>query len=84
VGVDLAVDGSWGVLRVRDDGPGLSEFDRDVLESGSAVEPLSHGSGLGLWLVYWAVERSGGEIRVADREPRGTEITVRLPLAAEE
>jgi len=72
-----------GLFSVRDDGPGLSEFDRDVLESGEAIEPLSHGSGLGLWLVYWAVERSGGDISVADREPRGTEIAVRLPLATD-
>jgi PAS domain S-box-containing protein len=81
--VDLEIDGSWGILRMRDDGPGIPEFDRNVLESGAAIEPLSHGSGLGLWLIYWAITRSGGEIRVEDREPRGTEITIRLPLATD-
>ena len=81
VRVTLAIDGSWAVLRVRDDGPGMSGFDKDVLESGEAIDTLTHGSGLGLWLVYWAVDRSGGEIRVDGCEPRGTEITVRLPVA---
>ena len=83
VRVDLAVDGSCGVLSLRDNGPGIPEFDRDVLESGEAIETLSHGSGLGLWLVYWTINRSGGEIHVDDSEPRGTEITIRLPLEAD-
>ncbi len=83
VRVDIGVDGAWATLSVRDNGPGIAEFDRNVLESGGAIEALSHGSGLGLWLVYWAIKRSGGDIRVGDREPRGTEVTVRLPLATD-
>ncbi|RLM59174.1 histidine kinase, partial [Halorubrum sp. Atlit-26R] len=51
VRVNLAVERPWGILSVRDNGPGIPEFDRDVLESGGAIETLSHGSGLGLWLV---------------------------------
>jgi len=78
--VDLTVEGSWGTLSVRDNGPGIPEFDRDVLESGGAIETLSHGSGLGLWLVYWTVNHSGGKINVDEREPRGTEITIWFPL----
>ena len=84
VHVELAVDGSWGTLTVRDNGPGISEFDRDVLESGTAIETLSHGSGLGLWVVYWMTKRSRGTITVTTREPRGTEITIRLPLVPDE
>ena len=80
---ELSADEKYATLSVTDNGPGISEFDRDVLESGGAIDKLSHGSGLGLWLVYWAITRSGGDIRVDDCEPRGTEITIRLPLAAE-
>ena len=80
VRVNLAVEGSWGTLSVRDNGPGIPPFDRDVLESGGAIETLSHGSGLGLWLVYWTVNHSGGKIHVDEREPRGTEITIWFPL----
>jgi len=81
--VELAVEGSQAVLSVQDNGPGISEFDRDVLESGGAIDKLSHGSGLGLWLVYWGINRSGGDIRV-DCEPQGTEITIRLPVVGDE
>ncbi|CDK39261.1 PAS domain S-box protein [Halorubrum sp. AJ67] len=83
VRVEFAVNESWGTLSVRDDGPGIPEFDRDVLESGEAIETLSHGSGLGLWVVYWTINHSEGDIRVEDRGPRGTEISIRLPLATD-
>jgi len=67
------------VIRITDDGPGLSAMNREVLETGEAVDALYHGSGLGLWLVYWVVQQSGGSARVDDADPRGTRITVTLP-----
>ncbi len=71
-------DDSVGI-RVIDDGPGIPEMDRDVLLTGRAIDDLYHGSGLGLWLVYWIVKRSNGSIDVSDVEPRGTEVTITLP-----
>jgi len=68
-------------VRVEDDGPGLTGMDRDVLVDGTAVDALYHGSGLGLWLVYWVVRQSGGSAAVASAEPRGTAITLTLPRA---
>ena len=66
-------------LRVADNGPGMAAMDRDVLENGRAIEDLYHGSGLGLWLVYWTVQRSGGTITVQNRTPRGTVVDLELP-----
>ncbi len=63
---------------IADNGPGIPAMDRAVLETGDALGELFHGSGLGLWLVHWIVDRSGGTIAVHDREPQGTEIRVRL------
>jgi len=68
-------------VTVADDGPGMPDLDREVLVSGRAIESLSHGSGLGLWLVYWIVHRSAGSITVLDRDPRGTRVTMSLPRA---
>ena len=77
--VELRVDIDDEVtVSVADNGPGMAEMDRDVLERGAAVEDLYHGSGLGLWLVYWVVERSGGSVTVSDTD-RGTKVTVSLP-----
>lgn len=64
---------------IADDGPGLTGMNRDVLETGEAVDALYHGSGLGLWLVYWTLQQSGGSATVTSGDDRGTEITVQLP-----
>jgi len=69
------------VVHVVDDGPGIPEMEGCILESGRGVEELYHGSGLGLWLVYWIVHRSGGHIEVSDEDPRGSRITIDLPRA---
>jgi PAS domain S-box-containing protein len=70
-------------IHVIDDGPGIPEMDRDVLETGRAIDDLYHGSGLGLWLVYWIVNRSNGSIEVTERDPRGTDVTLTLPRCTE-
>ena len=70
-------------IRVEDDGPGLTGMNRDVLVDGTAVDALYHGSGLGLWLVYWVVQQSGGSAAVADAEPRGTVVTLTFPRAGD-
>ncbi|MFO7833517.1 MAG: PAS domain S-box protein [Halohasta sp.] len=82
VEVTVTVDGEMADVRIADNGPGILEFDREVLESGTATGALTHGSGLGLWLVYWVVKRSNGDLSVADREPRGTAVTVSLPVVS--
>lgn len=51
-------------LRVTDDGPGLPDDERMVLNR--AVETsLEHGSGVGLWLTKWLVDASGGAVTFA-------------------
>jgi len=65
------------VIRVDDDGPGLPEAERAVLESGSET-PLVHGQGLGLWLVYWVVTGLDGDVEVVEFRD-GTTVEVRLP-----
>ena len=81
VSIRIRESGDVVEVRIVDDGPGIPAMDRDVLVTGRAIDDLYHGSGLGLWLVYWIVERSGGSITVADAEPRGTEIEIELPRA---
>ncbi|OYR56093.1 PAS domain S-box protein [Halorubrum halodurans] len=79
--IEVAVETTAETVRVEvvDDGPGLNGMNRDVLETGRAVDALYHGSGLGLWLVYWVLQQSGGSATVADADPRGTVVTVTLP-----
>jgi PAS domain S-box-containing protein len=63
-------------LRITDDGPGISQSELDVLADREET-PLKHGTGVGLWLVSWVVERSGGDLDF-DTGDDGTTVTVRL------
>jgi signal transduction histidine kinase len=64
-------------LTVADDGPGIPDHDREVIAAGQESQH-SHSTGMGLWLVRWAVTQLGGELEFADRDPTGTAVTVRL------
>lgn len=82
VSVEMTAAGSMIDLTVRDDGPGIPKRDRQAIQAGIET-PLDHGMSLGLWLVRWTVENSGGDLVIEDRDPTGTEITLRFPVATE-
>jgi signal transduction histidine kinase len=70
-------DDGWATLEIRDEGPGLPDHERRVIETGEETD-LVHGSGLGLWYVTWAVDALGGHLRF-DTGDGGTTVTLRLP-----
>jgi signal transduction histidine kinase len=70
-------------IAVADNGPGLPEQERAAIREGRETD-LEHASGLGLWLTYWIVDGSGGDLRFADREPRGTVVEIDLPSGRRE
>ncbi|WP_246986580.1 PAS domain S-box protein [Halorientalis marina] len=80
VDVTVRADGDRVVLEVADDGPRVPDFERRVVRD-TVENPTEHGSGLGLWLVSWTVEQSGGEIEIVDNDPRGTVVRLRFPCA---
>ncbi|MFT4945907.1 MAG: signal transduction histidine kinase [Natronomonas sp.] len=66
-------------LRITDNGPGIPEYELDVLDRGEETS-LDHGSGAGLWLIQIAAEHSGGDCRFETGEG-GTTVIFRLPEA---
>jgi len=65
-------------IAIADNGPGIPEQERRAIREGRETD-LEHASGLGLWLIYWVVDGSGGDLRFADRDPRGTVVEIDLP-----
>lgn len=79
VSVAVEVDDRWVRLTVADNGSGIPELEQDVFASGTET-PLKHSQGLGLWLVYWHVTASGGDVSI-DADSEGSFVTLSLPRA---
>lgn len=65
---------------VADTGHGVPRFELETLAS-LAEQPLHHCDGVGLWLMKWVVDASGGSLEFEDNQPQGTVVRIRLPAA---
>lgn len=71
-------DGDQVTIEIVDNGPGIPEQERTMLELGEET-PLFHGSGIGLWLVYWILTEFGGDVTITERDERGSVVVLSLP-----
>ncbi|WP_435063244.1 histidine kinase N-terminal 7TM domain-containing protein [Halobaculum sp. EA56] len=78
VRVAVRVDDDGVRFVVADDGPGIPEAELESIRSGTETA-LSHGSGLGLWVVRWGTRLLGADLSFDDRDTTGTVVTVALP-----
>lgn len=82
----LVADGGWARLTVEDDGPGVSEADREKLLQRFFRADTSRktpGNGLGLSLVAAAAKAHGGSVTIEHADP-GLRICVALPRVREQ
>ena len=78
--VSTRISGHEAILRVQDNGPGVSPKIRAQLFDLFA-STRRDGLGLGLWLSRHIVERQGGQISLDERESgTGASFTVRLNM----
>jgi signal transduction histidine kinase len=89
VSVGTGCDGGLAVLRVSDTGIGVPERDQKELftmffRASNAVEESVPGTGLGLAIVRTIVANHHGDLDVASLEGKGTTVTVRIPLLADQ
>ena len=72
------------LLSIRDTGLGIApEIAGRIFDPFFTTKPVGEGTGLGLFVCHEIVRRHDGAIAVEPREPRGTRVTVTLPVAAE-
>jgi len=85
IDVRVTMTGSWIVVTVDDDGPGVDDGDKQRI-----FEPYNRGSagsdrpgtGLGLFLAREFTELHGGFVHCADAAGGGARFVVRLPQQA--
>jgi signal transduction histidine kinase len=88
VGIAAHAEGAWAVIRVWDTGIGIPAGQLPRLfqifsQVESALERSQGGLGIGLSIARSLVELHGGSIEAQSEGPgKGSEFTVRLPLAA--
>ncbi|XGI84190.1 ATP-binding protein [Halorutilales archaeon Cl-col2-1] len=65
-------------IRIADNNPRIPEEEIKVV-TDKVIDPLYHGSGMGLWLVNWVIEKSNGELEFEQKEPRGNVVKAKIP-----
>ncbi len=82
--VETRVEGTMGVIRVRDQGTGIPVSLQDnIFEPFVTTKAPGKGTGLGLSVVYRIVQDHGGHIAIEHSDETGTTIAVRIPLESE-
>jgi len=88
IDVEAGTEGRYGVIHVRDHGPGISNadlphiFDRFYRADYARAKHGKRGYGLGLAIAQKIIEQNNGKLTVASTVGKGSTFTVRLPLAA--
>jgi len=86
VRVERHTDRNHITITVADDGPGIPDDERAVIDGSRSISPLDHASGLGLWLAKWIVEAYGGELAFVGPDDRlgGAAIELRIREAPQQ
>ena len=80
VRVTVTSDGGAVEISVRDNCPPIPREERHVMTDRWEMDELCHTDGMGLWLVYWIVDRSGGDLTF-DTHDDGNVVTIAVPRA---
>ncbi|NUE03927.1 PAS domain S-box protein [Halorubraceae archaeon YAN] len=76
VEISVTEDTETLAIHVADNSTTIPEQERDIVTGDKHTSPLYHGSGMGLWLVKWIIDRSGGRLEFAENEPRGNIVQI--------
>jgi signal transduction histidine kinase len=86
VSVDVRPIGRQVAIRVRDEGDGIAEPDRErIFDRFVQLDAARGGSGagLGLPIARWIAEAHGGSLRLEESNPAGSTFLIGLPIAGQ-
>jgi signal transduction histidine kinase len=79
VSVEVHTTADQGVIQIEDDGPGIDPHELTALDVGKETD-LTHGSGVGLWLVNIIARKSNGSVSITrGGADDGTRASLHLP-----
>jgi K+-sensing histidine kinase KdpD len=82
VKLEIKYESSFLVIEVTDNGQGIKkELQSEVFNMFYRANERSTGSGLGLYIVRYAVEKLNGSIQLKSKEFSGTKISVYIPYS---
>jgi len=81
--VQQLVDESAVLITIADNGPGIPENEWTAVTSGRET-PLVHGTGIGVWTMYWTLTALGGTMELVENGPQGSIIEFQVPLGHNE
>jgi len=81
VHISTAREEAYGVIRVRDNGPGIPpDRLRQIFDPFFTTKSPGEGTGLGLSICYSIMEGLGGSVSAENHPDGGAEFTIRLPV----
>jgi signal transduction histidine kinase len=82
-GIERRDDGTWAVVSLHDEGPGIPHEQLPQLFTRFAAGPHSPGLGIGLYLARQITEAHGGTLSVESAPGKGSSFWLSLPLSPE-
>ncbi len=78
----LCDDQSWVVIRIGDNGPGMTADAKEKLfDPFFTTKPIGKGTGLGLSISYQiVVEKHGGKLECISEPGKGAEFLIKIPI----
>jgi len=81
IDVTSHLEGSYVLIVVEDDGPGIPKVNLDrIFDPFFTTKPVGKGNGLGLSICFGIIQKMGGEIEVQSAIDVGSRFEIRLPL----
>jgi PAS domain S-box-containing protein len=68
-------------IAITDNCPEIPDYEFEPLLGTAELSDMFHGTGLGLWLVYWIIDLSDGSLKFEPTDEGGNRVSIRLPRA---